>query len=78
MVIANCGLAWGAIFASIFWAQAAYVALGGFAMVAILGGQYMGVGHKDLQLLIRSLSPISAGGVTEMQEPPQTLPGDSQ
>lgn len=57
VVLANCALAWGAIFASIFWAQAAFVALGGFAMIAVLGGQYMNIGHRDLRLLMSALTP---------------------
>lgn len=77
MVGINCTLAWGAVFYSIMYLQP-YVALGGFAMVAILGGQFMGIGHKDLALLVRTLSPIPSFGSapTEMQEPPP-IPGDS-
>lgn len=79
MVGINCTLAWGAVFYSIMYSQP-YVALGGFAMVAILGGQFMGIGHKDLALLVRTLSPIPSFGSaptepTEMQEPPP-LPGE--
>ncbi len=59
VVLANSTLAWGAIFASIFWAQAAFVALGGFAMVAVLGAQYMNIGHRDLRLLVGTLTPTS-------------------
>ncbi|ATU94103.1 hypothetical protein [Phyllobacterium zundukense] len=69
MVIANCALAWGAIYASIFWAQAAFVALGGFAMVAVLGAGYMGIGHRDLQLLMGALTPSSVAYAP--QEPPE-------
>lgn len=57
----NCTLAWSAVFYAILYSQP-YVALGGFAMVAILGGQFMGIGHKDLALLVRTLSPIPSFG----------------
>lgn len=72
MVIANCGLAWCAIFASILWGQAAYVALGGFAMVAVFGAGYMGIGHKDLALLMRSLAPVQIGGPSLDTANPET------
>ncbi len=54
MVIVNCMLAWAAIFLSIFYAQAAYVAVAGMTLIAALGGFYMNVGAKDLALMLAS------------------------
>lgn len=52
MVIVNCLLAWAAIFLSILYAQAAYVAVAGMTLIAALGGLYMGVGSRDLSMLL--------------------------
>ncbi|AWC24976.1 hypothetical protein CO731_04469 [Aminobacter sp. MSH1] len=62
MVIANCALAWGAVFASIYFAQAAYVAASAIALIAVLGGAYMGVGHLDLKRLLMTLGSVQGQG----------------
>lgn len=56
MVIVNCMLAWAAIFLSIVYAQAAYVAVAGMTLIAALGGFYMNVGHKDLVTMLTAIS----------------------
>lgn len=55
MVIVNCALAWGAIFLSIVYGQAAYVAVAGMTLVAAIGGFYMNIGHKDMIAMIASI-----------------------
>lgn len=55
MVIVNCILAWAAIFLSIIYSQAAYVAVAGMTLIAALGGVYMGVGHKDLVTMLTAI-----------------------
>lgn len=60
MVIVNCVLAWAAIFLSIFYAQAAYVAVAGMTLIAALGGVYMGVGNRDLAMMLSAFNPSAS------------------
>jgi cytochrome c biogenesis protein CcdA len=60
MVVVNCILAWAAIFLSIIYAQAAYVAVAGMTLIAALGGIYMGVGHQDLVKILATFGPRAA------------------
>lgn len=66
MVIVNCALAWGAIFLSIIYGQAAYVAVAGMTLVAAIGGFYMNIGHKDMIAMIASI------GSAAITPPPST------
>lgn len=55
MVILNCFLAWAAIFLSILYGQAAYVAVAGMTLIAALGGFYMNIGHRDLVTMLSAI-----------------------
>lgn len=55
MVIVNCFLAWAAIFLSIVYSQAAYVAVAGMTLIAALGGVYMQIGHRDLVTMLNAI-----------------------
>lgn len=55
MVIANCALAWAAVFVSIVYLQAAYVATTAMGLIVAIGGAYMGIGHMDLRQVVKAL-----------------------
>lgn len=76
MVVANCALAWGAIYLSIIFLQASYVVASGLGFVALIAGAYMGVGHLDLRQYVKSLgsSALSSSYFPPAPEPPVTKP----
>ena len=77
MVVVNCALAWGAIYLSIVYLQASYVAASGLGFVALIAGAYMGVGHLDLRQYIKSLGAQALSATSYFPpapEPPVTKP----
>lgn len=73
MVVINSALAWAAVFVSIVYMQAAYVAATAMFLILALGGTYMGIGHMDLKQILKSMipSPFGGGGYDVPQpEPP--------
>lgn len=72
LVIANCALAWAAVFASIVYAQAAYVAATAIGLILAVSGAYMGIGHMDLRQMVRAMmagQPAPPLAVTDGGEP---------
>ncbi|MER8924331.1 hypothetical protein NKJ28_00430 [Mesorhizobium sp. M0145] len=60
MVIANTALAWAAVFLSILYAQAAYVAATAIGLILAISGAYMGIGHMDLRQMLKAMLPGTA------------------
>lgn len=69
MVIVNSALAWAAVFLSIIYAQAAYVAATAMFLILALGGTYMGIGHMDLRHMLRAMIPSQFGGYGGYPQP---------
>ncbi|MER8814350.1 hypothetical protein [Mesorhizobium sp. M0965] len=75
LVIINCALAWAAVFASIVYAQAAYVAATAIGLILAVSGAYMGIGHLDLRQIVRAMvsgqstTPLSVTDGGEPAEP---------
>lgn len=67
IVMANSALAWGAVF--YLGGTSPAVAIAAFAMIAVFGASYMGVGHRDLALLLRSLAPVQIGTPPDTTNP---------
>jgi hypothetical protein len=54
LILANCGLAWIAIFVSIYFHESQWIAVSAFGLIASIVAYYMNVGHKDLVRLLES------------------------
>lgn len=82
MVVINSALAWAAVFVSIVYMQAAYVAATAMFLILALGGTYMGIGHMDLKQILKSMIPnplgMMGGGYDAQPEPPPIEMRDAQ
>jgi hypothetical protein len=79
MVVINSALAWAAVFVSIIYMQAAYVAATAMFLILALGGTYMGIGHMDLKQILKSMIPgplgMTGDELLPASEPPKDFAG---
>lgn len=69
MIAANCGLGWGTIYMSIYYHEAAYVAVAGYSFIAAIAAYYMKVGHNDLKETLNAISSTRSDAAPPLTDP---------